>query len=99
MFSIAVLGAGIVGAATALVLADEGHTVTLFDRDAAGAGTSSGNAGGIVEGAVMPTATPDVIRALPSYLFDRHGAAVLRPGVVLGQDCLVYFCRHSHTFV
>ncbi|MEO8859102.1 MAG: FAD-dependent oxidoreductase, partial [Burkholderiaceae bacterium] len=44
MFSIAVLGAGIVGAATALVLADEGHTVTLFDRDAAGAGTSSGNA-------------------------------------------------------
>jgi D-amino-acid dehydrogenase len=78
-FAIAVLGAGIVGAATALSLADEGHTVTIFDRDAAGAGTSSGNAGGIVEGAVMPTATPDVIRTLPAYLFDRDGAAVLRP--------------------
>lgn len=79
-FAIAVVGAGIVGAATALALAEEGHTVTVFDRDAAGAGTSSGNAGGIVEGAVLPTATPDVIRSLPSYLFDRNGAAVLRPG-------------------
>ncbi|MEP6972030.1 MAG: FAD-binding oxidoreductase [Betaproteobacteria bacterium] len=78
--AVAVLGAGIVGSAAALALAEAGYAVTLFDRDAAGAGTSSGNAGGIVEGAVLPTATPDVIRALPSYLFDRHGAAVLRPG-------------------
>lgn len=78
-FSVAVLGAGIVGSATALALSDAGHAVTVFDRDPAGAGTSSGNAGGIVEGAVMPTATPDVIRALPAYLFDRDGAAVLRP--------------------
>ena len=78
-WDIAILGAGIVGAATALALAEAGHSVTLFDRDAAGAGTSSGNAGGIVEGAVMPTATPDVIRSLPGYLLDRDGAAVLRP--------------------
>ncbi len=82
-FAVAVLGAGIVGCATALVLAEEGHKVTLFDRDAAGAGTSSGNAGGIVEGAVQPTATPDLIRSLPSYLLDRNGAAVLRPGYLL----------------
>lgn len=81
--AVAVLGAGIVGCATALALAEAGHTVTVFDRDAAGAGTSSGNAGGIVEGAVMPTATPDVLRALPAYLFDREGAAVLRPGYLL----------------
>ena len=78
--AIAILGAGIVGCATALALSEAGHDVTLFDRDDAGAGTSSGNAGGIVEGAVMPTATPEVIRALPAYLFDRDGAAVLRPG-------------------
>ncbi len=82
-FGVAILGAGIVGTATALALTEQGHAVTLFDRDAAGAGTSSGNAGGIVEGAVMPTATPEVIRALPAYLFDRHGAAVLRPGYLL----------------
>ena len=43
-FAVAVLGAGIVGCATALVLAEEGHNVDLFDRDAAGDGTCSGNA-------------------------------------------------------
>lgn len=82
-FNVAVVGAGIVGAATALALTEVGHSVTLFDRDAAGAGTSSGNAGGIVDGAVMPTATPDVLKTLPAYLFDANGAAVLRPSYVL----------------
>ena len=77
--TVAVIGAGIVGAATALTLAEKGYKVTVFDRDEVGAGTSSGNAGGIVEGAVTPTATPGVIRALPRYLFDRNGAAVLKP--------------------
>ena len=80
--SIAVVGAGIVGAATALALAAEGHAVTVIDRGEVGAATSFGNAGGIVGGAVTPTATPGVIRSIPSYLFDRNGAAVLRPAYV-----------------
>jgi D-amino-acid dehydrogenase len=77
--SIAVVGAGIVGAATALALAADGHAVTVIDRGEVGAGTSFGNAGGIVGGAVTPTATPGVIRSIPSYLVDRNSAAVLRP--------------------
>jgi D-amino-acid dehydrogenase len=77
--AIAVIGAGIVGTATALALAADGHTVTLFDHGAPGAGTSFGNAGAIVTGAVTPTATPGVIRSIPSYVFDRNSAAVLRP--------------------
>ena len=81
--SIAVVGAGIVGAATALALAADGHIVTVIDRADVGAGTSFGNAGGIVSGAVTPTATPGVIRSIPAYLFDRNGAAVLRPAYVL----------------
>lgn len=75
---IAVIGAGLVGSACALALAADGHRVTLFDPDPPGAGTSSGNAGGIVTGAVVPTATPQVLRALPSYVLDRNGPAVLR---------------------
>ncbi|MBA2675174.1 FAD-binding oxidoreductase [Ramlibacter sp.] len=77
--AVAVMGAGIVGAATALALAAEGHAVTVIDRGDVGAGTSFGNAGGIVTGAVTPTATPGVIRSLPSYFLDSNGAAVLRP--------------------
>ncbi len=80
--SVAVIGAGIVGAATALALTEKGYKVTVFDRDEVGAGTSSGNAGGIVVGAVTPTATPGVIRDLPRYLLDRNGAAVLKPAYV-----------------
>ncbi|MRX51705.1 FAD-dependent oxidoreductase [Paracoccus sp. S-4012] len=75
---IAVIGAGLVGSACALALAEDGHRVTLFDPDPPGAGTSSGNAGGIVTGAVVPTATSQVLRALPSYVLDRNGPAVLR---------------------
>jgi cation diffusion facilitator CzcD-associated flavoprotein CzcO len=81
--SIAVIGAGIVGTATALALAARGHTVTVFDHGEVGAGTSFGNAGAIVTGAVTPTATPGVIRSIPSYVFDRNSAAVLRPAHLL----------------
>ena len=77
--SVAIVGAGVVGAATALALAAQGYLVTVFDHGEIGAGTSSGNAGGIVTGAVTPTATPGVLRSIPSYIFDPNGAAVLRP--------------------
>ena len=75
---VAVIGAGLVGSSCALALALDGHRVTLFDPDPPGAGTSSGNAGGIVTGAVVPTATPQVLRALPGYVLDRNSPAVLR---------------------
>lgn len=81
--SIAIIGAGVVGVSTALALAVQGHRVTIFDHGDVGAGTSSGNAGGIVTGAVTPTATPGVLRSIPSYIFDRNGAAVVRPSYML----------------
>lgn len=81
--SVAIIGAGLVGAATALALAAKGFAVTVFDPKDVGAGTSSGNAGGIVTGAVTPTATPGVLKSIPSYVLDPHGAAVLRPAYVL----------------
>lgn len=43
---IAVIGAGLVGSACALVLAAEGHRVTILDPDPPGAGTSSGTRAG-----------------------------------------------------
>src|SRR5512133_4241098 len=81
--TVAIVGAGVVGAATALALAAQGYLVTVIDHGEIGAGTSSGNAGGIVTGAVTPTATPGVLRSIPSYIFDPDGAAVLRPAYFL----------------
>ncbi|WP_417240703.1 NAD(P)/FAD-dependent oxidoreductase [Celeribacter halophilus] len=77
-YSIAIVGAGIVGCSIALTLSAQGHKVTVFDPDAPGSGASSGNAGAIVTGSVTPVATPGVLRALPGYLFNKNAPAVLR---------------------
>lgn len=75
---IAVVGAGIVGVSCALHLQRDGHAVTLFDPRAPGTGTSFGNAGGIVTGAVTPNSTPALWRDIPRMLFDRDSAVRVR---------------------
>ena len=76
--SVAIIGAGIVGCSAALALAKEGHSVTVFGDEEPGAGTSYGNAGAIVTGSITPTATPAVVRSLPTYMFNRNSPAILR---------------------
>ena len=68
--SVTVLGAGIVGICTALYLQLDGRPVTLIDRDGPGEGTSSGNAGIIATGSVLPIGTPGVITKAPKMLLD-----------------------------
>uniref|UniRef100_UPI00289EE55D NAD(P)/FAD-dependent oxidoreductase n=1 Tax=Brucella sp. TaxID=52132 RepID=UPI00289EE55D len=76
--SVAIIGAGIVGCSTALAVSKAGYSVTIFGNEEPGTATSYGNAGAIVTGSVTPTATPAVIRSLPSYMFNRNSPAVLR---------------------
>ncbi len=59
--SIAIVGAGIIGASTALALQKDGHDVTLIDREGPCAGASFGNAGAIVNGSCVPTAMPGIV--------------------------------------
>ncbi len=75
---IAVIGAGVIGMAIALRLADQGHQVVMLDPDAPGAGASYGNAGTIADYAVLPVGTPDVLKNLPSLLFDRNSPLSIR---------------------
>ncbi len=77
---IAVLGAGIVGVSSALALQRKGFTVTLIDRKPPGRETSYGNAGIISRGSIMPFNNPDLWKALPSYLGNRHPALRYRAG-------------------
>ena len=55
---IAVIGAGVVGLATALRLASDGREVVLIDPNEPGSGASFGNAGTIAEYACMPVGNP-----------------------------------------
>jgi D-amino-acid dehydrogenase len=75
---IGVIGAGIVGVCCALHLRRSGHDVMLLDQRAPGTATSFGNAGGIVTGAVVPTSTPALRRALWRMLTDKDGTVRLR---------------------
>lgn len=67
---VTIVGAGIVGLATALSLQAEGHRTTILDPRAPGTATSFGNAGAIVPGGVVPTATPGLWRRVPRMLLD-----------------------------
>ncbi|HUR90914.1 MAG TPA: FAD-dependent oxidoreductase [Ramlibacter sp.] len=67
---IAVIGAGIVGAAIAYELRKRGSDVTLVDRDEPGRGCSFGNSGAISPGSVAPLAMPGVLASVPRMLAD-----------------------------
>src|SRR3984893_11048453 len=68
-----VVGAGIVGTCCALFLQREGFRVTLMDHDEPGSGCPAGNAGATHSGAVLPLATPEILRRVPGMLTDPEG--------------------------
>src|SRR5450631_599367 len=78
--TIAVIGAGIIGAAAALALAREGHQVLLLDRAEPGvAGASFGNVGHIAAELVQPLPSPGLLFGFWRELFCFGGALDL-PG-------------------
>ncbi|MDH4181548.1 MAG: FAD-dependent oxidoreductase, partial [Betaproteobacteria bacterium] len=77
--AIAVVGAGVVGAAIALTLCRRGAHVTLIDRAEPGRGCSYGNAGALSPGSVAPLALPGLLKSLPRLLLDPEGPVYLPP--------------------
>ena len=73
-----VVGAGIVGVATALWLQRGGAAVTLVDRDGPAAGASHGNAGLLAASAVLPNSEPGMIWKAPRMALDRDQPLFLR---------------------
>ncbi|PPE71318.1 FAD-dependent oxidoreductase [Caldimonas thermodepolymerans] len=68
---VVVIGAGIVGLATARTLLDAGHQVTLVDRaDQPASGTSGQNGAQLSYAYVAPLANPSVLKDLPKLLLD-----------------------------
>src|SRR4051794_472074 len=71
---VVVLGAGIVGVSSAYAIRERGLSVVLVDRKAPGEETSSGNAGILSSGSILPLNKPSLLSALPSYLGNKSAA-------------------------
>ncbi|MET8307761.1 FAD-dependent oxidoreductase [Micromonospora sp. NPDC005173] len=93
---VAVIGAGMVGLATAWFLQERGVQVTVLDRTGVAAGASWGNAGWLTPGITTPLPEPAVLRyglravlspSSPVYVPPRADARLLR--------FLAGFARHS----
>ncbi|MDM0045464.1 D-amino acid dehydrogenase [Variovorax dokdonensis] len=76
---VCVLGAGIVGLATAWQLQRDGYSVTIVDRAAPGSGTSSGNGAQLSYSYVQPLADPSIWAQLPKLLLAPDSPLKLRP--------------------
>jgi len=74
-----VLGAGVIGVATAHYLAADGHEVTVVDRQpAAGLETSFGNAGNVCPSYATPWAAPGMRWKAAKWLLERDAPLAVR---------------------
>ena len=83
---VAVLGAGVIGVASAWYLARAGHEVTLVDRQPeAGMETSFANGGQISAGHAEPWAKPSVVPKVLRWLGREDAPLLFRPRADLAQ--------------
>jgi glycine/D-amino acid oxidase-like deaminating enzyme len=75
---VGVIGAGMVGVATASFLQRAGHDVFLVEPGNPGEGASFGNAGCLNGSSVVPMSMPGTIRNVPGWLSDPMGPLVVR---------------------
>ncbi|HEV7417312.1 MAG TPA: FAD-dependent oxidoreductase [Tianweitania sediminis] len=92
-----VVGAGMVGVATALALQERGQTVVLVDRREPGRETSYGNAGVIQVEAVEPYAFPRSIGEIASAALGMNAKVRWRAGSMhrWGGPLLQYFAKSA----
>lgn len=74
-----VVGAGIVGTLSALRLLQQGHAVCLVDSDFEALCCSTGNAGSVSAGSVVPLGMPGMWKQVPRWLIDPDGPLSIRP--------------------
>jgi D-amino-acid dehydrogenase len=77
MKDVTIIGAGIVGIATAIYLQRDGQHVTVIDRGEPGQGTSFGNAGSIAPSSIIPMALPGTLKNVPKWITDPLGPLTL----------------------
>jgi D-amino-acid dehydrogenase len=76
---VAIIGAGIVGLASAFRLLEAGRRVTLIERKGIAEGASFGNAGAFAFSDVLPMASKGMLRKVPGWLADPLGPLAIPP--------------------
>lgn len=77
---VVVIGAGVIGLGSALELRRAGHEVSVVDKGAAGAGTSTRNAGWIVPSMSTPVPAPGMMLQAVKWMARPDGPLYLSPG-------------------
>ena len=80
--TVAVIGAGIVGVATAVWLQRDGFDVVLIDKAGPAEGTSYGNAGVLASCSIVPVTVPGLMMKAPGMVFDPMSPLFLKWGYV-----------------
>ena len=94
---ITVIGAGIVGMATACSLRRDGHDVTVVTMHPPGEYCSFGNAGMLNNAGCVPQAMPGVIWKVPGYLTDPLGPLVVRwPHLIKAMPWMLRFLANAN---
>jgi len=92
--AVIVVGAGVVGLCCAWSLVERGFAVTIVDPEPPGSGCSSGNAGALSPGSVVPLALPGAAVNGLRMLLDRDAALTIKPSHALRvAPWLVRFVR------
>ncbi|MGN6551485.1 MAG: NAD(P)/FAD-dependent oxidoreductase [Pararhizobium sp.] len=74
-----VIGAGIVGLASAHKLQQAGRSVTVIDREGIASATSAGNAAGLAYSDIIPLASRGMLAKVPRWLADPLGPLSIPP--------------------
>lgn len=74
-----IVGAGIIGLATAFRLLEAGRAVTVIDRRGIAEEASKANAGALAFSDILPLATRGMLRKVPGWLADPLGPLAIRP--------------------
>ena len=77
-----IIGAGVIGLATAASFVRRNHQVTLIDPSEPGSGCSYGNAGCFSLASIVPVGMPGMWRKVPKWLLDPYGPLAIPPSYV-----------------
>jgi D-amino-acid dehydrogenase len=80
---VVIIGAGIIGLASAQKLQAAGRSVTLIDREGIALGASFGNAGAFAFSDILPLAVSGKLNKVPRWLLDPLGPLTIPPSYLL----------------